>query len=125
MMSIGDSGTMLLFLCIIIVLILLIVIIRVFFSKRESFTSVGCRNNPPNFKHGYKNIPNMYKVAPLKGVPLGSNLRMVALGKGSCASNVNGVNLPLDSNRYGNLFPDGIQSYSYCVKGAPNFFDTP
>lgn len=79
----------------------------------ERFTNQGCKNIPPNFKHGYNNIKNMYYIPPLDGYPLGANGTMIAFDQGSCSSNINGVNkLKRDK-----------QSYGYCESGSDNVFD--
>lgn len=63
-----------------------------YYYKTDKFTNnFGCKNIPPNFKHGYSQLPNQYYIAPLEGYPLGANSTMVVHGLGSCSSNVNDV----------------------------------
>jgi hypothetical protein len=40
-----------------------------------------------------------------------------------CSSNVNGVMKLKNHNRYGKVYPEGEQMYSFCVKGSNNPFD--
>jgi len=81
-------------------------------------------NTPPNFK--YSKLSNMYNIPKIPGLSLGADNTMVVLDQGGCASNINGVNKTIDHNRYGNNYlGGGNQSYSYCVKGSNNFFDSP
>lgn len=83
-----------------------------------------CKNTPINFKRKYSKFPDMYNINKIPSPGLGANSRMVALGKGSCHSNVNGVNKLTKFNEYGRIYSNGgNQSYAFCVPGSDNFFD--
>lgn len=93
-------------------------------KERQIIRRRDCKNTPINFKRKYDKFPDMYNINKIPSPGLGANSRMVALGKGSCHSNVNGVNKLAKFNEYGRIYSNGgNQSYAFCVPGSDNFFD--
>lgn len=90
-------------------------------NQTDAFTD--CKNIPPNFEHAYTKMPNQCKIANIPALRLGADETMIALGQGSCASNINGVNKYSGKNVYGPASPNGNQSYGYCVSGSDNPFN--
>lgn len=109
-------------LLIVIILIFLFFILLSCAIKQQIDYFSDCKNTPPNFKKAYSKMPNQYKIAPIPAKHLGADETMVALGQGSCASNINGVNKNSEKNIYGFSSPYGDQSYAYCVFGSKNPF---
>lgn len=114
-------------LLIFIILLFILFGIVLFMCKRCTYYSIdkftneaGCKNTPPNFNHEYSELPNMYKIAPLPAPPLGANGTMVVMDKGSCVSNINGVNkvAGIDSP-----YRWITNTAKYCVEGSDNVFN--
>ncbi len=115
--------------CFLLVVFLMIVFgfMVMYTHHRESFTmsmtTGNCKNIPPMFKKAFGGIPNEYYPAgsDVPALPLGANETMVFHSpghpsRGSCTSNINGV------NRSGQRYVS--TNTSYCSEGSRNHFDT-